>query len=230
MFKMKKIAGSLTALTIIVAAATATHAAPHTIPMLPDNSVEAQAKIAAPPALGTPKFHEEMSTVLWLQETRTPEQAEFVETTLNVERFAPIVGDAMFEVDGPSLKALIDGAIDEVRIDYDAVKAVYDYPRPFEINAAVDPLGDARPVASYPSGHSIRAIVYARLLAEVFPEKTDELMDLANRIGHGRVIAGVHYPMDVASGQVLGHAYADAILSGPAFHEAVANIRLNGDS
>ncbi|MEM9635950.1 MAG: phosphatase PAP2 family protein, partial [Pseudomonadota bacterium] len=86
-------------------------------------------------------------------------------------------------------------------------------------------VGDARAVASYPSGHSIRAIVYARLLSEVFPEKSDELMDLANRIGHGRVIAGVHYPMDVSSGQVLGHAYSEAILANPAFQEAIADIR-----
>ncbi|MCV0425222.1 MAG: phosphatase PAP2 family protein [Roseibium sp.] len=223
---MKRLTGTLTAIAIIVAAATTSaQAASSTATLLPENAVEAQSKISTPPALGTPKFHEEMSTVLWLQETRTPEQSEFAETTLNVERFAPVVGEAMFEVNGPAMKALIDGAINEVRTDYDAVKAVYDYPRPFEINAAVEPLGDARPVASYPSGHSIRAVVYARLLAEVFPEKTDELMDLANRIGHGRVIAGVHYPMDVTSGQVLGHAYADAILAGPAFQQAVEDIR-----
>lgn len=200
------------------------------LPLLPPASVDAHSMIMEPPALGSPRFHEEMSTVLWLQETRTPEQADFVETTLNTERFAPVIGDAIFEVDGPTLKTVIDSAIDAVRADYDAVKDVYDYPRPFEINSAVNPLGDARPVASYPSGHSIRAIVYARLLAEVFPEKADELMDLATRIGHGRVVAGVHYPMDVSQGQLLGHAYADAIIAGPAFQEAIASVRSSNAS
>lgn len=218
--------GSLAAVAIIFAASTATSlASTPSAPLLPPESIEAQNKISPPPSLGTPKFHEEMSTVLWLQETRTPKQVLFVETPLNLDRFAPIVGDEIFKVDGPALRALLDNAIDEVRNDYDAVKAIYDYPRPFEISAAVEAVGDARAVASYPSGHSIRAIVYARLLAEVFPEKNDELMDLANRIGHGRVIAGVHYPMDVSSGQVLGHAYAEAILANPAFQEAIADIR-----
>nr|WP_319387397.1 phosphatase PAP2 family protein [uncultured Roseibium sp.] len=193
--------------------------------LLPPASVDAHGLIMEPPALGTPRFHEELSTVLWLQETRTQEQAEFVETTLNTERFAPVIGDSIFEVNGPALKTVIDNAIDAVRADYDAVKGVYDYPRPFEISSAVEPLGDARPVASYPSGHSIRAVVYARLLAEVFPEKADELADLATRIGHGRVVAGVHYPMDVSEGQKLGHAYADAIIAGPAFQDAIANVR-----
>ncbi|MET1415584.1 phosphatase PAP2 family protein [Roseibium sp. HPY-6] len=197
----------------------------NTAPLLPEGVIDAHRMIVEPPALGTPRFHEEMSTVLWLQETRTPEQIEFVESTLNLERFAPVVGEAIFEVDGPALKALIDTAIDEVRSDYDAVKGVYDYPRPFEISAAVDPVGDARPVASYPSGHAIRAIVYARLLSEVFPEKADELVDLANRIGHGRVVAGVHYPMDVSQGQILGNAYADAIIAEPAFQASIADIR-----
>ena len=218
--------GALSAAVLIFAIATEpafSHDKPG--PLLPENTVDAHSMIVEPPALGTPRFHEEMSTVLWLQKVRTPEQIEFVETTLNLERFAPVVGEAIFEVNGPALKTLIDSAIDEVRSDYDAVKGVYDYPRPFEISSAVDPIGEARPVASYPSGHAIRAIVYARLLSEVFPEKSDDLMDLANRIGHGRVVAGVHYPMDVSQGQNLGTAYADAIIAGPAFQASIAEIR-----
>lgn len=220
---------SATALVFLVAAAPA-QALETQAHLLPPENVDAHSMIMEPPALGTPGFHEELSTVLWLQETRTQEQTDFVETTLNTERFAPVIGDAIFEVNGPALKTVVDSAIDEVRADYDAVKGVYDYPRPFEINSAVEPLGDARPVASYPSGHSIRAIVYARLLAEVFPEKSDELLDLATRIGHGRVVAGVHYPMDVSEGQKLGHAYADAIIAGPAFQDAIATVRSQGAS
>ena len=229
--RMNKFTGTLPALAIVFAVtASQAQALETAAPLLPPTSVDAHNLIIEPPALGTPKFHEELSTVLWVQETRTPEQAKFVETTLNLERFAPVVGNAIFEVDGPALKTIIDTAIDEVRTDYDAVKAVYDYPRPFEINSVVDPLGDARPVASYPSGHAIRAVVYARLLAEVFPEKSDELLDLATRIGHGRVIAGVHYPMDVSEGQKLGNAYADAIIAGNAFQNSIDGIRATGSS
>jgi acid phosphatase (class A) len=41
---------------------------------------------------------------------------------------------------------------------------------------------------------------YSRLISEIFPDRRQALMDLANQIGYGRVIAGVHYPMDVLAG------------------------------
>jgi len=52
-------------------------------------------------------------------------------------------------------------------------------------------------------------------------------MDLAIRIGYGRVIAGVHYPDDIVSDQKLGQAYADVIVEQPAFKDAVKRIGKN---
>ena len=192
---------------------------------LPAGSVDAKSLIPAPPKVDSPALNEQLAIVLWLQRTRTPEDVQFVEKTLNVERFAPILGADLFALNAAELKQLIDRAIDEVRQDYDALKAVYDLPRPFKVSAEVKPVGDARPVASYPSGHAIRAMVYARLLAEIFPEREKALIDFAHRIGYGRVVAGLHYPVDVTSGQVLGNAYADAIIAGRGFKEFVAEIR-----
>ncbi len=192
---------------------------------LPAGSVDAKSLIPAPPKVGSAAFMEQLAIVLWLQRTRTAEDVQFVEETLSVERFAPILGADLFELDAVALKRLIDAAIDEVRQDYDALKAVYDLPRPFKVSAEVKPVGDARPVASYPSGHAIRAIVYARLLAEIFPDREKALMDLAHRIGYGRVVAGLHYPVDVTSGQILGNTYADAIIATSSFKESVAGLR-----
>lgn len=217
------IAASLVFLAIIVGTAQAEQAQRNTY--LPAGSVDAKSLIGAPPKIGSPAFKEQMTVVLWLQKTRTPEEVRFVEKTLNVQRFAPVLGAKLFDLDAAGLKRLIDAVIDEVRADYDALKKAYDMPRPFQVNSKVKPVGDARPVASYPSGHAIRAIVYARLLAAVFPDSKDALMDLARRIGYGRVVAGVHYPMDVTSGQILGTAYADAVLANDAFKAAVARLR-----
>ena len=187
--------------------------------------VNSEALIAPPPTVGSPEFEKQMAIVLWLQKTRTAEQVAFAELALDVERFAPLLGNALFAVDAVALKSVIDSAVDEVRQEYDAIKSTYDYPRPFQVNDAVDPVGDARPVASYPSGHAIRAIVYARLLSEVFPDRRDALLELAYQVGFGRVIAGVHYPVDVLSGQILGNAYADAIVNNSAFIEMISRIR-----
>lgn len=192
---------------------------------LPVDSVDTAAPVPPPPTVGSPDFKQQMAVVLWLQRSRTPAQVDFVRETLDVDRFAPILGTALLTVDGSELKRTIDAAIDEVRDEYDAIKARYDLPRPFVVNKDVEPVGDARPVASYPSGHAVRAIVYARLLAEVFPDKRDAMLDLARQVGYGRVTAGVHYPMDVLAGQRLGEAFADVIVKQPAFREAVQRIR-----
>lgn len=212
-----------------IGAAGASNAQEHDAPVyLPAGSIDAAALIGPPPEIGSQALDQQMAIVLWLQETRTPEQVAFVETTLDQSRFVPLLADdAMLSVDGIELNRMIEEVIDQVRTDYDALKDVFDLPRPFQINDAVMPVGDARPVASYPSGHAIRATVYARMLAEIFPASEAELMDLATQIAHGRVIAGVHYPIDVVSGQELGNAYADIIVAQPTFADAVE--RIQGD-
>lgn len=192
---------------------------------LPEGVVDGVTLIGPPPARNSAEHKTQMDIVLWLQKTRTPEQVAFVETPLDLQRFASILNESLYSVDGKDLAATFEAIIDEVRADYDAVKAVYDEPRPFQVDERVKPVGDARPVAAYPSGHSIRATVYGRLLSDIFPEHEQSLMDLSNQVGFGRVIAGVHYPVDVTAGQKLGHAYADAIAAQPAFETAVARIR-----
>ena len=178
---------------ILVALTAPAHAGPY----LPDGAVDAQALIGPPPAVGSPRFEQQMAVVMWLQRTRTPAQVTFVQETLDVERFAPLIAVDLMAVDGIALKQTVDAAIDDVRADYDRLKEVYDLPRPFVVSDAVKPVIEARPVASYPSGHATRAVVYARLLAEIFPDQRDALMALALQVGYGRVTAGVHYPMDV---------------------------------
>ncbi|MEM7023633.1 MAG: phosphatase PAP2 family protein [Pseudomonadota bacterium] len=192
---------------------------------LPAGSVDSQNLIPQPPSVGSPAFEQQMTVVLWLQRTRTPEQVAFVQKPLNLARFAPLIAEDLIDVDGTVLSQTLEAVLGEVLKDYDKVKATYDQPRPFLVNDAVHPATEPRPVASYPSGHAIRATVYARLLSEIFPDQQDALTDLAQQIGYGRVIAGVHYPVDVVEGQRLGNAYADVILEQPAFKEALARIR-----
>lgn len=184
------------------------------------------AEVIGPPARpGSAEYEAQMAIVLWLQKTRTQEQVAFVRTPLDLERFAPLIADELLTVDGAELKQLMATIIDEIQTDYDTLKAHYDEERPFIANTAVKPAMDARPVASYPSGHSIRAIVFARILSELFPERRQALMELARQIGYGRVIGGVHFPMDVVAGQKLGNAYVDVIIRQPAFKEAMSSIR-----
>jgi acid phosphatase (class A) len=77
----------------------------------------------------------------------------------------------------------------------------------------------------YPSGHSSRATVDAMLLAQLFPQDADALMQHARDIGWRRVVKGVHTLQDIYGGRVFGQSLADAMLTSPAMQRDLAAAR-----
>ncbi len=65
---------------------------------------------------------------------------------------------------------------------------------------------------SFPSGHSAIAFACAALLAWLTPLPKIPLFALAALIAFSRVYNGVHYPLDVLGGALLGLAVATALL------------------
>lgn len=94
-----------------------------------------------------------------------------------------------------------------------ALKAGFDRPRPDLV-----PHGDYVTTASFPSGHSMMAIItyltLGALLARITPDRRTKLYVLAVAIvlsfliGLSRVYLGVHWPSDVAAGWMAGAAWA----------------------
>ena len=82
-----------------------------------------------------------------------------------------------------------------------------------------------RHIGNYPSGHSTRATLYAEVLAEVFPDQRQELLERGREIGWDRVIAGVHYPSDVSAGRVLGHELRRQMLANEALQERMNTVK-----
>jgi acid phosphatase (class A) len=60
---------------------------------------------------------------------------------------------------------------------------------------------------SYPSGHAMNGYVVAAVLAEIFPEREHAILSRGIRYGDNRVVCGVHHPIDVQEGRLLGIAY-----------------------
>ncbi len=65
--------------------------------------------------------------------------------------------------------------------------------------------------SSFPSGHATTSFAAATILTFAKPRLAVPLYLLALAIGFSRVYVGVHYPLDVAGGAVLGFAIATAL-------------------
>lgn len=63
---------------------------------------------------------------------------------------------------------------------------------------------------SYPSGHAIQSYVLSELLSKKYPNKKQELYDLAEKISLSRVKGGVHFPSDIKFGKKLALQYVNS--------------------
>jgi acid phosphatase (class A) len=114
-------------------------------------------------------------------------------------------------------------------------KDFYGRKRPPLIDARVKPCVPLEATASYPSGHSTRATVWALVLSEIFPDQKDALIARSRQIGDDRVLGGVHYPSDVEAGRTLAAAIVKDMLADPDFQaqlekvkaECVAHVKAN---
>lgn len=84
----------------------------------------------------------------------------------------------------------------------------------------------ARPrTHSFPSGHSATSFACATVLAAAVPRARVPLLVLAALIAWSRVYVGVHYPLDVLAGAVIGVALGLLVLRAPPLLAAVRRRR-----
>lgn len=102
-------------------------------------------------------------------------------------------------------------------------KNFYAYMRPFRWSDEVTLLETLEPVkkpvesaasdGGFPSGHTNAAYLASLALANSVPEKYNDLVMNASKIGDSRILAGMHSTLDVIGGRVLGTALSAAILN-----------------
>ena len=93
-----------------------------------------------------------------------------------------------------------------------ALKSVVDVDRPPVRYASPDPLVRVPTDHSFPSGHTATSFAAAVVLARAVPQRAWLFYLLAAAIGFSRIYVGVHYPLDVLGGAVLGVLVATALL------------------
>src|SRR5262249_59122218 len=118
------------------------------------------------------------------------------------------------------------------------LKNEFRFPRPPQLCPAIVPMIDPPVTPSFPAGHALQSYLITRCLKEVLREErlgpdgkpqTVEtvpqsgllLDELADRVAHNRIVAGIHYPLDNEAGKVAAEWCYNRLTGLQPFHTLV---------
>jgi len=127
---------------------------------------------------------------------------------------------------GGSANASFGSVVDLVNLvgnnaSTEPAKRFYKYARPYRWSSSVAVLPSLVPAKSstpatdggYTSGHTAEGVRDAIAMAYAVPERFQEMLSRGLELGESRILAGMHSPLDVISGRILGTASAAANLA-----------------
>jgi len=212
----------LVVLTLAVQAKDSSDSSVSTVkaaPYFDPATIDLKALLPDPPANGSPTTLSEIDLILKKQAARTPEEVARIkrEVHLNVYLFDTVLGPWFTAKNAPLTAKLFERVDATEHPVIDTAKKFWDRPRPPKQDPRVHPPIGLPKNASYPSGHSTVGDLDALILAELAPDLKDAIIARGLQIGDDRIIAGVHFPSDVAAGRTLAQALFTRLMANPDF-------------
>lgn len=201
--------------------------APTQLIYLTPGSVNVETLLPPPPTPGSPANNADIRAVLAHQHSRNAIQVLRARSEVNLSpaAFDDVLGPWFTAANLPHTFTLLNNASHDSEAISQSAKNLWNRPRPPYQDLNVNPVVQVPTTPSYPSGHSTRAALWASILSELAPDAKQTLLARGAQIGQDRVIAGVHFPSDVAAGQLLGHTIAARLLATPKFQHDLAIAR-----
>ena len=81
-------------------------------------------------------------------------------------------------------------------------------PRPYEIHQDIFLTGKPLDKFSFPSGHTLHAVVFGVVALNYYPQLAFIILPFTTLVGLSRVVLGLHYPSDVLAGALIGSLIA----------------------
>lgn len=111
------------------------------------------------------------------------------------------------------MMSLLNVAVyDALVVAWDA-KYTYNRARPEALAPGLDVLAQQTNSPSYPSEHAVAAGAASTILGYIYPDLAQEFTAQAQAAADSRVLAGAHFPSDVAAGLALGQQVAQQVIA-----------------
>jgi acid phosphatase (class A) len=230
---MKATCAVVAALLIAVSAhaQTSTTSAPapgKTLRFLTSDEIDPSRLLPPPPEDGSAAQQRELRNVERIVRTRTPErfaQAQWDNEHENATAFASTIGPAFDLTKLPKTAKLLDDVENDQSVAASVAK-VY-FKRRFPVAASQTAATEYRlwtcdddvkapkdrPLRSYPSGHATMGYSVSIVLANLIPEKSQEILARAADYAYSREVCADHYHSDTEASHALGSAVGIMLLN-----------------
>jgi acid phosphatase (class A) len=127
-----------------------------------------------------------------------------------LQAFSGLLDVQISETKTPNLYMILRRSLADASLSTYTAKNYYKRKRPFMVNhqPSCTPEDEEYLMkdGSYPSGHTAIGWTWALILAEIFPERTNHIIERGRAFGQSRVACNVHWQSDVNEGRFMGAA------------------------
>lgn len=179
-----------------------------------------------PPLEGSAVQAGELAELRRIQADREPAslaRAEWDNAHEDASAFEPTLGSGFDLAHLPQTARLLAAVRAEQSTAKKRAKADFHRPRPWVRDPSLVgcPHGDDKPNSSYPSGHATMAFAMAVVLADLIPDRAQDLLARAADYSQNRLVCGVHFRSDIVAGQAFGTAIGVELLASPHLQAAL---------
>lgn len=181
-----------------------------------------------PPAQDSAVTTSELRYVHQIERERTPAQVADAQSDDREEDlfiFTGVIGPKFIKEDLPRTALLSAHVHNDEAVISEPLKDIYKRPRPYNFDSSLHPVCKTDKEPSYPSGHSMSGYLLAFTMAQIVPEKREEILKRADDYAHNRVVCGVHYPSDTEASRKLAYTIFGYMMANPRFQKDLAAAR-----
>lgn len=192
--------------------------------------------LPAPPDGGSIMFLNDQARYNWGKMQRNTPRGDQAVTDARVsgngvpEAFSEAFGIEINEDETPEILKLIIGMREDAGdLGTREAKNYYNRQRPFsfydEMTCNPEQQEELSTNGSYPSGHTSIGWATALVLAEINPDRQNEILKRGYDMGESRVICGYHFQSDVDAGRLTGSMTVARLHADPEFQKQLAKAK-----